>query len=73
VYPNPNSGVFTLNLGTTDISSISLTTSQGIDINVSLKQTESGFVVEANNIQSGIYTLNVISNGQVYKEKIMIE
>jgi len=73
VYPNPNSGVFTLNLGTTDISSISLTTSQGIDINVSLKQTESGFEVEANNIQSGIYTLNVISNGQVYKEKIMIE
>ena len=72
IYPNPNNGVFNItteklvdyNISITNILGQEVLTTQFSDLNTT---------IDLSNFDKGIYTIEMISEGQVFSEKIVVE
>jgi len=73
LYPNPNSGTFTLQFTTDEISNIIVRTAQGVEVSSSLVKSNSGYSVSIDNASAGFYTVFVQSNGKTYQAKFVIQ
>ncbi|HXD92071.1 MAG TPA: T9SS type A sorting domain-containing protein, partial [Bacteroidia bacterium] len=70
IYPNPNSGNFTI-----ETNSVSNQTMQVYDINgkLILSQNINGITtIDASNLSNGIYNVNIIDNASVSNKKMVI-
>jgi subtilase family protein/GEVED domain-containing protein/type IX secretion system substrate protein len=79
VYPNPNSGQFTLQFATSNSADLNITMSNTLGQKVYQSETISGFTgiynkqLSVDNLSSGMYYLKILLGKKTYVQKILIK
>jgi choice-of-anchor B domain-containing protein len=74
VYPNPGSGLFTIQISQMDIVDINVFDLRGVEINVEITRIKDGkFQIDLINEKAGIYFLNIKHEGGANRLKIFKE
>ena len=71
IYPNPTNGLLTIDFDNTNFYDIKISNVLG---QVVFKTKSDGLTaIDLSSLDKGIYTVNLISNGQTYSDKVIIE
>jgi Secretion system C-terminal sorting domain/Cleaved Adhesin Domain len=71
IYPNPSSGLYTLNLGTTSTSHVEVYNVMG-ELVYSKDNTLTTVSVDLTGLSAGVYSLRVISNNKITVKEVII-
>ena len=72
IYPNPTNGLFTIDLDNTNVYDIKISNVLG-QLVLNTKSDGLSTVIDLSSLDKGIYTVDLISDGQTYSDKIIIE
>ncbi len=72
IYPNPSDGIFKIKTGLSKLVSVKIYDMRGVLVYVNDNYSV-GNVVDVSNLSSGQYVISIVSEGNMFKQKIVIK